>query len=182
LVALFACTAGEGGILATGELAVGDLEDEMLGHLAPAQHRADRQADLARALAGSALAAQPRQKPRQLPFGRRQQVLALARALGGELRIAADDEALARELLERADLISARSRSSNSKNCSGPSAAAGSWITGARRQEIQSSPAGVRSSRMRAEVIVGAVKADQDHPRESEALLGCKIAYKHDPA
>src|SRR6266700_2870291 len=58
-------------------------------------------------------------------------------------------------------LISARSRSSNSDSCSGPFSAAKAWIAGARKQVIQSTPAGFRSSRMRAEVIIRLEAADR---------------------
>ena len=85
-------------------MAVADLDGEVLGHLPAVDHGADRQADLGGAAQRRVLAADLRLNAGQLPFGRRQQVLALARALGGKVAVAADDQPFAGEQLGGADL------------------------------------------------------------------------------
>src|ERR1700756_341771 len=87
------------------EVAISDVDDEVLAHLAAVQHRANRQADLGGlAQPNLALAADTRLDARQLAFGSDQQVLALACPFAGQIAIAADDQPLARELLRRTDL------------------------------------------------------------------------------
>ena len=81
-----------------GEGRIGDLEGEVLGHFVPADHGADRKADLRLARERRALAPHRRRDAREIALGRGQQILALAGALGGESVIAADDQALAREV------------------------------------------------------------------------------------
>jgi hypothetical protein len=52
------------------------------------------------------------------------------------------------------DVISAKSRSSNSESCNGPSPRAKAWICGARRHVIQSRLETLRSSRILVAVIM----------------------------
>ena len=87
-----------GGFAGEGEGRIGDLDSEVLGHVVLADHGADRHADLR--LAGERLAHAPDGgcDAGEIALGHLEQVLALAGALGGERRIAADDQALAREV------------------------------------------------------------------------------------
>ena len=77
---------------------VGDLEGEVLGHLVLVEDGADRHADLRLAAERRALAGDGRCDTGKLALGGGQQILALAGALGGERGIAAQDQALAREI------------------------------------------------------------------------------------
>jgi hypothetical protein len=79
-----------------GEVAVGDGEREVLGHLVLADDGADLETDLgfaAQRLVGAAHGVLDRRK---LALGRGEQVLALVSPGAGEIGVAADDEALAR--------------------------------------------------------------------------------------
>src|SRR3972149_1877762 len=92
---------GDRGLLArVAEGALADRELEVLGHLRPIEDPPDPQADRRRApeaapldLVDDAL---------ELPLGRAEQRVALSRPLGGEDRVPADDEPLAREVGARA--------------------------------------------------------------------------------
>src|SRR5207248_7136350 len=79
-----------------------------------------------------------------------EQILALAGSLGGKRAVAADDEPLAREL-GRGN--AGHARSSNSDICSAPPSS-NALIAGARKAVIQSSPAALRYSVIRAWVIM----------------------------
>jgi hypothetical protein len=72
-------------------------------YLVAVDHGADLAADVRRAAQRCPFALDRRLDPRQLSLGRIQQVLTLPPALGGEQRVAADDEALAR-IRRRGDL------------------------------------------------------------------------------
>ena len=78
------------------EAVVGDPDLEVLGHLAPAQHRADRLADRRRAAQRLARPLDARLDAAQVLLGRLQQLLPLARPLGGQERVLADHQAFAR--------------------------------------------------------------------------------------
>jgi hypothetical protein len=67
----------------------------VLGHLAPVDHGADRQADFGLAAQRRALAPDGGGDGGKLALGGAQEVLPLARALRGERMIAAQDQALA---------------------------------------------------------------------------------------
>src|SRR6266851_9140129 len=131
------------------EVAVADVEGEVLGHLLRIHDFANGQADLDGSVQVRTFAADLSLNARKLPFGHDQKRLTLARALSRQIAVAAHDQPLARK-----ELISARSRSSNSENCSGPWSCAKAWICGARRQVIQSKPDDLRSSRILAAVII----------------------------
>ena len=83
-----------------GEGAVCDRELEVLGDLVAVDDAPDALADRARVRRAqrSARALDHRADALELGLGRREQLLALARALGGDGGVAADDEALAGEL------------------------------------------------------------------------------------
>jgi hypothetical protein len=110
------------------------------------EHGPDLEADFGRAAQRPALASDGRGDARQLALGGGEQILALAGALGGEGAIAADNQALAGEIGEVMDDMS---RSSNNDICSAP-ASRNPLMAGARKAVIQSSPAAVRSSVIRA--------------------------------
>ena len=76
----------------------------MLGHLVLADPRADGAADLGGAAQRVALGAHASGDASQVPLGRRQQSLALARALLRQERVAADDQPLAAKLFGGRDL------------------------------------------------------------------------------
>ena len=89
------------GLAGVGEGAVGDLKREVLGDLVAVD-------DLAGALADLARVGRPERSARavdagldlvELGLGRGQQFCAFAGALGGDGRVAADDEPLAGELI-----------------------------------------------------------------------------------
>src|SRR6201999_2259724 len=140
------------------EMAGADGDDEVLAHLALVQHRADREADLR-------LGAQC-----PCPAGCRAWMGARARSAA---------RARLRQTISLSPgncsgaLISARSRSSNKDSCSGPFAAASCWIAGARRQEIQSRPAGFRSASIRAEVSMprSPTSTTRERPKRCLSLL-----------
>ena len=136
---------------AEGEVAVADIEGEVLGHLLGVHDFANRQADLGGRAQVRTFAADLSLDARKLPFGRDRRLRACGRAQpqdrGCGTRSAARPES-------RGELISARSRSSNSESCSGPWSCAKAWICGARRQVIQSRPDDLRSSRILAAVII----------------------------
>ena len=77
---------------------IGDVEIEMLGHLVPVDHRADRERDLGGAAQRIALAGDGRLDAGEIALGGGEQVFALAGALGGEIGIAADHQTLAGEI------------------------------------------------------------------------------------
>ena len=75
---------------------LGDGEVEMLGHVATVDDGADLEGDLVLAAERVALLLGHRADLDQRRLGQLEEFVALASALGGELRVAADDEALAR--------------------------------------------------------------------------------------
>jgi hypothetical protein len=77
---------------------VGDVEGEVLGHFVLVEHSTDGEADFGRAAQRLALAGNGRGDARQVALGGAEQILALAGALGGKRAVAADDEALTREI------------------------------------------------------------------------------------
>src|ERR1700689_3617371 len=123
----------------------------MLAHFVTVQYLACAQSDVLFAAQGSLAALGGRGDLLQLLLGRSQQFGPLARALFGQQRIEANDQAFAREVrmsdLDQIGLIEDRHR-----NCP---PAASFWIWVARRAEIHWMPweAG-KSSRMRALVIM----------------------------
>jgi hypothetical protein len=129
------------------ERGVGDGEVEMLGHLALTQHGADLQTDRILAVQGFALTLHGGLDADQIILGRRGSSLRLRRrspARSGLLHTILAGTS--------GDVSSAISRSSNSDICRGPPSSASLRIAGAR--VIQSSPAGFRSSSIRALVIM----------------------------
>src|SRR5437588_7499478 len=86
-----------------GEVTIGSLDVEVLGHLLSINDRADRHADIGGTLEAGVLPAHLLFHPPQLAFGSNQQVLTLAPALDCETTIAAHDQPLAREHLRRTD-------------------------------------------------------------------------------
>jgi len=114
------------------------------------EHGADLEADFSFAAQRLALAGNGGGNPGEVALGRGEQILALAGALGGERAVAADDEPLAGEL---GRVMPAMSRSSNSDICRAPPSS-NALIAGARKAVIQSSPAALRSSLIRAWVIM----------------------------
>jgi hypothetical protein len=87
-----------------GEVAIANLDVEVLGHLLAIENRTDRHADLGSALAARVLAADLLLHPGKLAFGGGQQLLALARPFDRQIPIAAHDQPLAREHVGGADL------------------------------------------------------------------------------
>jgi hypothetical protein len=87
-----------GGLAGEGEARVVDLEGEVLGHLVLVEDGADREADLGGAPQRRALAGDRGRDAGKLALGRLEQLLALAAALGGKRRVAAQDQALAGEV------------------------------------------------------------------------------------
>ena len=77
---------------------IGDLQIEMLGHLALVDHRADRERDFGGAAQRVALAGDGGLDASEVALGGGEQILALAGALSGEIGIATDDQALAGEV------------------------------------------------------------------------------------
>ena len=94
----------------------------MLGDLVLADHRADGPADLGGASQGVALGAHARGDAGEVALGRRQQSLALARALLRQERVAADDQPFAGKLFGRRDL--GQVTLVEQRSCSGPSSLA----------------------------------------------------------
>ena len=139
------------GLARPGEAGLGDGEVEMLGHVATIDDGADLEGDLVLAAERIALSLGHRADLDERLLGRLEEFGALARALGRELRVAADDEALAgivvRDDLRHVALVEQR-------ELQGPPSAASALIAGARSAVIQSKPAGARSASMRALVIM----------------------------
>src|SRR5579871_2439032 len=86
------------------EMAVADIDVEVLGHFLFVDDGADRQADLGGALEASGPTTGLLLDPAELPFGRGQQLFALAGALAGKISVTADDRPFPREQIGRADL------------------------------------------------------------------------------
>ena len=118
----------------------------MLGHLVLVEHRADRERDLGGAAQRIALAGDGGLNAGEIALGGGEQVFALAGALGGEIGVAADHQPLAGKigsgdaghvaLVEQRELQAPLSSSA--------------LIAGARSAVIQSRPADLMSSVMRA--------------------------------
>ena len=148
-------------------MAVADLEREVLGHLLAVEHGPDGQPDL-----GGAAQADLRCTWAWMRASSR----SVATSSASRLRVRSSARSRLRHTISRSPgnsrgaLISARSRSSNSDSCSGPSSAASAWIAGARRQVIQSEP-------RRREIVADARRGDHaaiaDHhqPADREAVL-----------
>jgi hypothetical protein len=97
--AVKACLRRDIGVVALpGKGVVSDADVEVLGHLVAVDHGADLEADSRRATQRCPLALDCRRDPRQGV-----QVLTLVPPLGGEQRVAADNQALAR-IRRRGDL------------------------------------------------------------------------------
>ena len=75
-----------------GEMAVADIDGEVLGHFSAVQHGADRDADLGGTAKARALAPDLHLDASQLTFGRSQQIFTFARAFHRKFAIAADDQ------------------------------------------------------------------------------------------
>jgi len=118
----------------------------MLGHLVVADHRADGQSDLG-GRAGGCAWPEARCDPSQVTLGRRQQILALARALLSQQRIAANNQPLAGKLLGQVALV-------EQPQPQRALLAVSSWTASLRKHEIQSNTVGPTSSRMRTLVNV----------------------------
>jgi len=84
------------GVLGEAERVVGDADLEMLGHVAPAQHRTDRLADRRGAAQRTARPLHAGRDAREVVFGAGQQLRAFAGPLFGEQRVLADHQAFAR--------------------------------------------------------------------------------------
>jgi hypothetical protein len=84
------------GILGEAEGIVGDADLEMLGHVAPSQHRADGLADRLGAAQRTARPLHAGRDAREVVFGAGQQLRAFADALFGQQRILANHQAFAR--------------------------------------------------------------------------------------
>ena len=80
------------------EVAVPDVEGEVLGHLLRIHDFTNGQADLDGSAQMGALAADLSLNARKLPFGRDQKRLALARAFSRQIAVAAHNQALARKV------------------------------------------------------------------------------------
>src|SRR3984957_7067871 len=80
-----------------GEIAVGNLDVEVLGHLLSIEDRTDRHADLGGALEARVLSGDLLLHPGQLAFGSDQEIVTLARPLDWKRPIAAHDQPLPRE-------------------------------------------------------------------------------------
>ena len=86
------------------EMAVADIDVEVLGHFLFVDDGADGHADLGGALETSVPAPGLLRDPAELPFGRGQQLFALAGAFASKVAVAADDQPFPREQIGRADL------------------------------------------------------------------------------
>src|SRR5262245_30981439 len=133
-----------------GEPAVGDFERKVLLYLMLVDDRADCEPDrscfmLARLLCNRS------SDTFELTLCGLQQRLPLPCSLRGSAGLR---QAMRRSPGKSGEVISARSRSSNSDICKGPWSSASAAICGALRQLIQSRPAGFSSSAMRAEVTM----------------------------
>jgi hypothetical protein len=141
----------------------------VLGHLLAVEHGADRQADR-----GGVTQVSPLRRTRA---SMRANCRSVAVSSSSRLRARSAARSRLRQTINRSPgnmsgaLISARSRSSNNDSCNGPFCAASAWIAGARRQLIQSSPAGLRSSRMRAEVIMPRSPTSTTRPIPKRSLI-----------
>jgi len=82
-----------------GEMAVPDLDGEVLAHLPAIENRTDRHADLGGAAQRRVLAPDLGFDAGKLTLGRHQQLLTLACALGRQIAVAANDQPLPREHL-----------------------------------------------------------------------------------
>src|SRR6266700_1273832 len=86
-----------------GEIAVGHLDVEVLGHLLAVEHRTNRDADLGGTAQRRVFALDLRLNAGKFAFGRGQQILAFARSLSCQIAIATDDQPLAWEHVRGAD-------------------------------------------------------------------------------
>src|SRR5271163_429658 len=91
------------GLATINEPRLADLDLEMFGHLVLADDRADGAADLGGAAQGTTPGANARGDASEVALGRRQQSLALARALLRQQRVAADDQPFAGKLFGRSE-------------------------------------------------------------------------------
>jgi hypothetical protein len=141
-------------VLGEAERVVGDADLEMLGHVAPSQHRADGLADRRGAAQWTARPLHAGLDARQLLLGAGQQLRAFTGALFGQQRVFADHQAFAR-IIGAGDLCHVavpglRRAGLNSEGCNGPPSAASCLIAGARSAVIQSRPAGRNVCSIRA--------------------------------
>ena len=142
----------------------------MLGHLALVDHRADCERDFGGATQRVALAGDGGLDASEVALGSGEQILALAGALGREIGIATDDQALTGK---SGAVMLAMSRWSNSESWIAPLPSR-SLIAGARNAVIQSRPterhvfgdAGLRDH---------AAVADQDHMVSLKRCLSFSI-------
>src|SRR5271166_5150797 len=132
------------------EAGISDVEIEMLGHLVFVDDFADRERDLGGAAQRITFARDGGLDAGEVALGGGQQILALAAALCGEIGVAADHQAFAGK---SGAVMLAMSRWSNSESCNAPPCSS-ALIAGARNDVIQSRPAGLMSSVMRAWVIM----------------------------
>src|SRR6266566_2467585 len=86
-----------------GEIAVGHLDVEVLGHLLAVENRTNRDADLGGAAQRRVFALNLCLNAGKFAFGRGQQILAFARSLSCQIAIATDDQPLAWEHVGGAD-------------------------------------------------------------------------------
>ena len=86
------------GLAGPSEVAVVDVEGKVLGHLLRIHDFANSQADLGGSVQVRAFAANLSLNARKFPFGRDQKRLALARAFGRQIAVAAHDQPLARKV------------------------------------------------------------------------------------
>ena len=75
-------------------MGIGDVEIEVLGHFIPVDHRTDPERDLGGATQRIAPAGDGGLDAGEIALGGGQQVFALAGALGGKIRVAADHQTL----------------------------------------------------------------------------------------
>jgi hypothetical protein len=144
--------AGDGLLLAAiGECGVGNPQIIVLAHLVLIDHGADLEADLGHTAQRRALALDRQLDAAEIALGDGQQVRALAPALRRQLPIAADDQPLAGINRERRSRLG---RDRRTATIAGGRHRSSSWIFGALSAVIQPSPAGSRSSRIRALVIM----------------------------
>src|SRR5208282_2277441 len=85
------------------EMTIADIDGEVLGHFPFVDNGTDRNADLGGTLGTGVPAVDLLLDAGELPFGRNQQLLALARALDGKIAVAADDQPFSREHVGGAD-------------------------------------------------------------------------------
>src|SRR5271165_5606518 len=90
---------GDGiGLAGEAEAGVGDVKGKVLGHLVVVEHGADLEPDFGLAAQRLAFAGDGGSDAGEIALSGGKQILALARALGGERAVAADDQALAGEI------------------------------------------------------------------------------------